>query len=82
MTSSSAKKKSQGPITISEPVSDLADFIAKVMDYAAAEPLFKCYRGQRDSSWENIPGLFRPDLKKLEECEKRAIRDLISVHPH
>jgi FRG domain len=63
-------------------VSDLADFIAKVMDYAAAEPLFKCYRGQRDSSWENIPGLFRPDLKKLEECEKRAIRDLISVHPH
>ena len=82
MTTSPAKKRSTGPVTIPEPVSDLTDFIGKVMAYAAAEPLFKCYRGQRDSSWENIPGLFRPDLKKLEECEKRAIRDLISVHPH
>ena len=50
--------------------------------YAKAETRFKCYRGQRDLSWENIPGLFRPDLSRLEEHEKRAIRDLIAVHPH
>jgi hypothetical protein len=62
--------------------STLADFIAEVTKYAQAETSFKCYRGQRDSSWENIPGLFRPDLSKLEENEKRAIRDLIAVHPH
>lgn len=49
--------------------------------YAQSQPLFKCYRGQRDANWKNIPGLFRPDLAKLAESEKRAVRDLVSVHP-
>lgn len=40
-----------------------------------------CYRGQRDSSWQNVAGIFRPDLKELLKNEKRAVRDLISVHP-
>ncbi|WP_374514374.1 FRG domain-containing protein [Brevundimonas sp.] len=59
----------------------LPDFIREMMSYANGQPLFKCYRGQRDARWPNIPGLFRPDLLKLAECEKRAVRDLISVHP-
>ncbi|MGP7796343.1 FRG domain-containing protein [Sphingomonas sp. CLY1604] len=59
----------------------LVDFIRQVSDYAASEPLFNCYRGQRDASWANIPGLFRPDRSRLEEHENRATRDLISVHP-
>jgi len=49
--------------------------------FANERALFKCYRGQRDSSWDNIPGLFRPDLSKLALSEKRAVRDLVSVHP-
>lgn len=63
-------------------VRTVIDFIASVTSYAEADRRFKCYRGQRNAEWENVPGLFRPDLKKLEENEKRAIRDLITVHPH
>lgn len=59
----------------------LADFITAITRYADAEPLFKCYRGQRKSSWDSIPGLFRPELAKLSANEKRAVRDLVSVHP-
>lgn len=51
-------------------------------DYAESEMAFKCYRGQRDSTWKNIPGLFRPDLAPLEQAEKRAVRDLVSVQPN
>ena len=59
----------------------LNSFIEKVSNYAQSNPGLKCYRGQRDSSWANIPSLFRPKLKGLAENEKRAVRDLISVHP-
>ncbi|MDB5674307.1 MAG: hypothetical protein JWM65_1289 [Sphingomonas bacterium] len=59
----------------------LAEFIVEMTAYADAQPLFKCYRGQRDATWGNIPGLFRPDLAKLAQNEKRAVRDLVSVHP-
>lgn len=74
-------KSSTTPAVI-EVTSNLTDYISAVTRYAQGEADFKCYRGQRDSSWGNIPGLFRPDLSKLEENEKRAIRDLITVHPH
>ncbi|MBX9859138.1 MAG: FRG domain-containing protein [Sphingomonas sp.] len=49
--------------------------------YADGQPNFKCYRGQRNVVWDNIPGLFRPQLAKLALNEKRAVRDLVSVHP-
>jgi len=79
-----AKKITKFPAPIITPITthSLTDFIEKVTKYAASESRFKCYRGQRDSSWENIPGLFRTDLANLEKNEKRATRDLISVHPH
>jgi hypothetical protein len=60
----------------------LTEFIADITAYADAEPLFKCYRGQRNGAWKNIPALFRPDLAKLAQNEKRAVRDLVSVHPN
>jgi hypothetical protein len=50
--------------------------------YAESSSTFKCYRGQRDAVWPNVPALFRPDLLRLEQNEKRAVRDLISVHPN
>jgi hypothetical protein len=59
----------------------LQDYIGAMIAYAETQPLFKCYRGQRDSVWKNIPALFRPDLAKLAESEKRAVRDLVSIHP-
>ncbi|RIA01518.1 FRG domain-containing protein [Cereibacter sphaeroides] len=59
----------------------LQAYITEMTAYASAQPLFKCYRGQRNSRWENIPALFRPELAKLAENEKQAVRDLVSIHP-
>lgn len=63
-------------------VSSLTDFIDAITRFADSDREFKCYRGQRDSTWANVPGLLRPDLAELEKNEKRAVRDLVSVHPH
>ena len=60
----------------------LSDFIGLMTKYAKSSSTFKCYRGQRDSSWLNVPALLRSDLSELERNEKRAVRDLISVHPN
>lgn len=60
----------------------LIAFIEEVTKYARGAAALKCYRGQRDASWKDIPGLYRPHLRKLEENEKRAVRDLIGVHPN
>lgn len=60
----------------------LTDFIKAFAEYSASSSYLKCFRGQRDSSWPNVAGIFRPDLKELLKDEKRAVRDLISVHPH
>ncbi len=40
------------------------------------------YRGQRNSLWPNVAGIFRPEYKELLEDEKKVIRKLISVQPH
>jgi len=60
----------------------LTDFIEAFAQYSSGSSYLKCFRGQRDSSWPNVAGIFRPDLKELLKNEKRAVRDLISVHPH
>jgi len=75
------KSATPSPVAVQR-ISTLEEFIGAMTTYAESVPDFKCYRGQRDVSWENIPGLFRPDLARLEQHEKRAIRDLISVHPN
>jgi hypothetical protein len=60
----------------------LTDFIKAFAQYSSGSDHLKCFRGQRDSSWPNVAGIFRPDLKELLKNEKRAVRDLISVQPH
>ena len=60
----------------------LTDFIEAFARYSSGSDYLKCFRGQRDSSWPNVAGIFRPDLKELLKNEKRAVRDLISVQPH
>lgn len=67
--------------TLARPTT-LVGFIEHMTEYAEKVADFKCYRGQRDAAWRNVPGLFRPDLSALEKNEKRAVRDLVSVHPH
>jgi FRG domain len=62
-------------------VESLVDFIRDVRQFAEIGDTLKCYRGQRDKAWENVPGLLRSDRKGLEINEKRATRDLMSVHP-
>ncbi len=60
----------------------LTDFIKEFDRYFSGSTQLKCYRGQRDSSWQNVAGIFRPQSKELLQDEKRAIRRLISVQPH
>ena len=67
----------------SVPPRSLTDFIKAFAQYSSSSKyLTKCYRGQRDSAWPQVAGIFRPDLKELLNNEKRAVRDLISVQPH
>ncbi|MHB1794508.1 MAG: FRG domain-containing protein [Acidobacteriaceae bacterium] len=66
----------------SVPLRSLTDFIEEFDRYFSGSTQLKCYRGQRDSSWRNVAGIFRPDFKELLEDEKRAVRKLISVQPH
>jgi hypothetical protein len=65
----------------SVPPRTLTEFIEAFAHFSSNSIYLKCFRGQRDSSWPNVAGIFRPDLKELLKNEKRAIRDLISVHP-
>jgi len=60
----------------------LTDFIEEFARYSSGSDYLKCFRGQRDSAWPKVAGIFRPDLKELLKNEKRAVRDLISVQPH
>jgi hypothetical protein len=68
--------------TPSKPLSSLNEFIEAFADYSSKSGPLNCYRGQQDSSWKNVAGIFRPDLRELLRNEKRAVRDLISVHPN
>jgi hypothetical protein len=68
--------------TKSRPPRTLTDFIQAFAQYSSSSIYLKCFRGQRDSSWPSVAGIFRPDLKELLKNEKSAIRDLISVHPN
>lgn len=72
------RKRLKGPV----PLRSLTDFIQEFDRYFSGSTQLKCYRGQRDSSWQAVAGIFRPDAKELLEDEKRAVRRLISVQPH
>jgi len=68
--------------TKSTPPKKLTDFIEEFERYSSGSDFLKCFRGQLNASWSNVAGIFRPDLKKLLDNEKTAVRDLISVQPH
>jgi hypothetical protein len=65
----------------SVPPRSLTDFIQAFAHYLSGSKYLKCFRGQHDASWPIVAGIFRPTFKELLENEKRAVRDLISVHP-
>ena len=67
--------------TKSVPPRSLTGFIEVFAQYLSGSNFLKCFRGQRDASWPIVAGIFRPTFNELLENEKRAIRDLISVHP-
>jgi hypothetical protein len=69
------------PGSATKPIETLSDFIETITSYASGARGLQCYRGQRNSSWDNIPRLLRSEANNLEEDDKRAVRDLISVHP-
>lgn len=66
----------------SVPLRSLTDFIDAFDRYFAGSTQLKCYRGQRDSSWQNVAGILRPESRALLQDEKRAVRELMSVQPH
>jgi hypothetical protein len=68
--------------TRSVPPRTLTGFIEEFEQYSSRRKYFlNCYRGQRDASWPIVAGIFRPEFEGLLKNEKRAVRDLISVHP-
>ena len=67
--------------TKSVPLRSLTGFIEAFAQYLSGSNFLKCFRGQRDASWPIVAGIFRPTFNELLENEKRAVRDLISVHP-
>jgi hypothetical protein len=60
----------------------LTDFIDEFARFSSGSSYLKCFRGQRNSFWPNVAGIFRSDLRELLKNEKTAVRDLISVHPN
>ena len=80
ITKSAGRKASSK--TLPKKPSTLTEFIDAFSDYSSKSTLLNCYRGQRDASWKNVAGIFRPDLRQLLANEKRAVRDLVSVHPN
>lgn len=77
----SSKLGPNPPKIIKRPLHSVVEFITAFSDFSSTQSGLKCFRGQRKSSWDEVPGLLRPDMKALEEREKQAVRDLISTHP-
>jgi hypothetical protein len=67
--------------TASVPPRTLTDFIEVFAQYLSDSKYLKCFRGQPDAFWPIVAGIFRLKFKELLKNEKRAVRDLISVHP-
>jgi FRG domain len=81
MDRSPGKHRIDKIVVTRDPPQTLTEFIEAFAEYSSSTEDLKCYRGQRDAAWHNVAGIFRPDLKELLKNEKRAVRDLISVHP-
>lgn len=64
------------------PLRSLTAFIEEFDRYFSGTEQLVSYRGQRNRSWANVAGIFRPDYKELLSDEKKATRKLISVQPH
>lgn len=69
-------------LKISKPpeITSVSDFVAYVMDWTRDEQRPVAFRGQRYHGWKTRPKIFRPEVG-LYNHEKKAIRDLISIHP-
>jgi len=69
-------------ITVKKPyvVQSVSDFVEHVMGWTRNGMRPVAFRGERYTSWETQPKVFRPDVG-LYEHEKNAVRDLISIHP-
>ena len=72
------KRRTKKPV----PLRSLTAFIEEFDRYFSAAEQLISYRGQRNDSWLNVAGIFRPEYKELLEDEKKAVRKLISVQPH
>jgi len=51
------------------------------MEFSSQDKLLKCYRGQKNNEWENIPSLMIVDNINLLVNEREAIRRLITNQP-
>jgi hypothetical protein len=70
------------PKTLTDFIKEFEQYSSKPKQYSLKPKyVLNCYRGQRNASWPIVAGIFRPEFKELLKNEKRAVRDLISVHP-
>ncbi len=61
-------------------ISSVADFVEYVMKWRRGGKKPVAFRGESYLGWTTRPKVFRPDVD-LYEHERKAIRDLISIHP-
>lgn len=59
----------------------LTDYIGDVKSLTADRSRRYAFRGEANSSWPLYPGIMRDRYRRLWREERRATRDLISVHP-
>jgi len=61
-------------------VQSVSDFVEHIMHWTRKGQRPVAFRGERFKSWQTQPKVFRPEVG-LYNHEKKAVRDLISIHP-
>ena len=62
-------------------IKTVVGFIGAVKKITGAGSDLRTYRGQRDASWSNYPGILRPLYSKMLKNERDVVRKIQSVHP-
>jgi hypothetical protein len=61
-------------------IRSVSDFVEFVLHWNRDGQRPVAFRGEKFNGWRTLPKVFRPDVG-IYEHEKKAVRDLISIHP-
>lgn len=62
-------------------ITSVGTFLETIAKLSPRSGSFLCYRGMRDWTWKNVPGIYRALSVNLLKFERDAVRDLMAVHP-